>query len=110
MFESIQRAMDSGKSYHQAVIEAAAPMHDNIEALLRSRPFLPFRMSLTDKSVHEVRDPELVRLRDAVVCLCERDSARPGGLRERMIIALIHVVSLTCHVPDEPAVVPARNS
>jgi hypothetical protein len=108
MFESIERAMDAGKSYDQAVIEAAAPMHDNIEVLLKRRPFMPFRMSLTDKSVHDVRDPELVRLRDTVVCLCERNPAKPGGLDERMIIALIHVVSLTCMVPDEPAVVPAN--
>jgi len=110
MFESIQRAMDAGKSYDQAVIEAAAPMRDNIDALLQCRPFMPFRMSLTDRSVHEVRDPDLVRLRDTVVCLCEKNPAMPGGLDERMVIALIHVVSLTVMMPDEPEVLPAKHS
>lgn len=108
MFESIQRAMDAGKSYEEAITEAAAPMRKNIEVLLKRQPFVPFRMSLTDKSAHEVRDPDLVRLRDTAVALCAPDPAKPSELRERMIIALIHVVSLTTMVADEPSVVDVK--
>jgi hypothetical protein len=105
MFQSIERAMEAGKSYDEAVLDAARPMHDNIRCLLEHQPFYPFRMNLTSRSVHEVRNPDMVRLRDCVVALCEPDETKPGALREQCIIALIHVVSLTVTLPDEPAVV-----
>ena len=103
MFGQLQLLLETGRSYDEAIVEMAAPTA-LIAQLLKHEPFIPFRMSLTSGHEHEVRNPELVRLTDSTVSLC---TPEPEGLRESIVIALIHVVSITVTPPevDEPAIV-----
>lgn len=112
MFEQLQRLLDAGKSYDEAITEMAAPKRKWIEGLLRQQPFRPFRLSLTSGHEDEVRNPELVRLTDSTVSLLAPDPSQEGGLRERVMIALIHVVSITVMPPDadQPVIVVDQKS
>jgi len=76
-----------------------------ILSLLARKPFLPFRLYMTDRSVHEVRDPELVEVRESVVELKRPDPSAPNGKAWRCTLALGHVVSIEVPCCDEPTVV-----
>ncbi len=75
--------------------EEASVAPEELAAALRRRPFVPFRITLTEGSTYEVRHPEL--------CLAGRRSAvigfpAPGDpdlLYERSVtVDLLHVVKL----------------
>jgi hypothetical protein len=110
MNERLLRALESGKDLSAAIEEAAAPMRAVIEQFLQQRPFQPFRLSLTSRSVHEIRNPEWVTLRPTTLTLNVPDSTAPGGFDWRCTLALAHVVSLEPMMADEPTVVPDPRS
>jgi hypothetical protein len=105
MFEQLQQLLNAGKSYDEAIVEMAAPKRKWLEGLLRREPFRPFHISMTSGSAHEVRDPELVRFKQSTVALCTRE---PNGVRESVLLALIHIVSITVFPSDEPIIVMER--
>ncbi len=76
-----------------------------ILALLARKPFLPFRLHMTGRYVHEVRDPEYVEVRDSVVEIKRPDPSAPGGKSWHCTLALRHVVSIEVQTCDEPTVV-----
>lgn len=69
---------------------------------LRQRPFVPFRIHLTDGTVYEIRHPEMVLpgLRAAVIGLAS-DPAQPLFARTETV-ALLHIVRLE---PLDPSAV-----
>jgi hypothetical protein len=103
--EAIQRALETGGDLGAAMAEAATPMRQVIETMLRQQPFEPFRIHMTGRYVHEIRRPETVIVRPTTLHVGEPDPARPGELHARVILALIHVVSLEPLTADEPTVI-----
>jgi hypothetical protein len=103
--ERIRKAVESGQGLDEPVAEAAAPMRQATEQLTRRRPFLPFRIHMTDRQLIEVRDPETAVLGQSTAVIRQRDPEHPGEWREHSMLALIHVVSLEVFAPDEPAIV-----
>jgi hypothetical protein len=81
------------------------PMREHILALLAHKPFMPFRIYLTDRSVHEIRGPEFAEVRESVMDLKEPDPDAPGGMSWRCTLALRHVVSIEVPMVDAPTVV-----
>jgi hypothetical protein len=108
MNEALLRALESGQDYATAVVEAAAPMREIIRAALERQPFQPFRLRLTDRSIHEIRNPEDVELTPSTVQISFPDPSAPKSSRLRRILALIHVVSLEVMAADEPAIVQGK--
>src|SRR6266849_2108165 len=105
MHEAIVKALENGGDLNKAIVEAAGPMRKLIEDAFRRTPFLPFRLHLTGGSVYEFRDPERVQVGPSTVTLGEPDPANKGKLRDRAILALIHVVEIEPLLADEPAIV-----
>ena len=83
-------------------------MREHILALLAHKPFLPFRIYLTDRSVHEIRGPEFAEVRESVMDLKEPDPDAPGGMSWRCTLALRHVVSI--EVPMDGSAPPERHA
>jgi hypothetical protein len=70
-----------------------------IDSLLQAQPFRPFRIHMTGRSVYEITEPGMVKVRKGVA---EIKPDQPGWA----ILALEHVVSLTVLPPvDEPVIV-----
>ena len=103
--EAILRALENGTDLSAAMVEAAAPMREIIQYMVEHRPFQPFRIRMTGKTMQDIRNPERVLVGPTTLHLREPDPARPGKLRESVILALIHVVSLEPLMEDEPTVV-----
>jgi hypothetical protein len=81
-------------------------MRDIIQRLLQQKPFLPFRFSLTCGAVHEVRHPELARVKPGTLRLGRFDhSVTPPAIVDHFIISLDHIVTLWPLTADEPVVV-----
>jgi hypothetical protein len=79
---------------------------EEITARLRRRPFVPFRMTLTEGSTYEIRHPELcmVGRRSAIVGIITTDD--PDRLFDRSVdIDLLHIVKLE---PIETVPAPAQ--
>jgi hypothetical protein len=83
-------------------------MRAHILHLLQHQPFQPFRMHLTDRATFEVYHPEDVRVTESTVRLGRTDPAAPNGFKERVIIALNHVVSIEPITADVPAIVSGK--
>lgn len=67
---------------------------EELLALVRRRPFVPFRIHLTDGTVYEVRHPELVMPgRRAAIIGFPADPDEPLYQRHETV-ALIHIVRL----------------
>jgi hypothetical protein len=67
--------------------------HTEIEAQVRKRPFLPFRLRMSDGTAYEVRHPENILVTRTIVALpiYERRSALP----ERAILCdPIHIIRI----------------
>ena len=78
-------------------------------SLLAAKPFLPFRIHMTGRTVYEVRDPAYVEVRESVVEITRPDPSAPGGKTWQCTLALAHVVSIEVQCCDEPTVVsPAQ--
>ena len=83
-------------------------MRDLIHFFLQQKPFRPFRLRLTCRSVFDIQDPALTRLTESTLRLGFLDtSVNPPVLVDRHILSLDHVVSLEPLEYDEPLVVPA---
>ncbi len=59
-----------------------------ILALLARKPFLPFRLYMTGRYVHEIRDPEYVEVRESVLEIKRPDPSAPGGKSWQCTLAL----------------------
>jgi hypothetical protein len=63
--------------------------------MLRHRPFVPFRIHLTDGSTYEVRHPDLAMpgARSVLIGIPSRDL--PEGVYDRFVVlALVHITQL----------------
>jgi hypothetical protein len=79
---------------------------EEIAARLRRKPFVPFRVTLTEGSIYEIRHPELcmVGRRSAIIGISTRND--PDRLFDRSVdVDLLHIVKLE---PVETASAPAR--
>jgi len=79
---------------------------EEIATALRRRPFVPFRMTLTEGSTYEVRHPDLCMAgrRSAILGTTSRDD--PDRLFDRSVtLDLLHIVKLE---PLETAGSPAQ--
>lgn len=79
-----------------------------IQSLLARKPFLPFRLYMTSRSVYEIRDPEYVEVRESVVELTRPDPSAPNGKAWHCTLALGHIVSIEVPACDEPTVVSRK--
>jgi hypothetical protein len=87
----------------------AVEMRDAILTFLKQQPFVPFRLHMRDRSVHEIRHPERVEVRQGVAVLSRPDPTAPDGLAPQTMLSLDHVVRLEPLVADDPVTVPAPN-
>ena len=76
--EAILRAMEKGEDLGPAMAEAAAPMGETIQMLLRQDPFQPFRIHMTGRYVQEIRRPETVIVKPTTLHIGEPDPVHPG--------------------------------
>jgi hypothetical protein len=79
------------------------PPRDIVEAL-RRRPFVPFRLHLSDGTVYEIRHPELVMVGLGSLVVGFPSGDEPDPLYERYTtVALSHIVGLEPMQVDSPA-------
>ena len=65
---------------------------EDILEILRSTPFEPFRVYLTDGAVYELRHPDMAIVQRSKVTLAVPGPAGPDGPAERTVnCALIHI-------------------
>ena len=78
----------------------------DFEESLRRRPFVPFRIHLSDGTTYDIRHPELVMVGKSIALVGARASDTPGTIFERYdIISLIHITRLEpIGTPSMPAV------
>jgi hypothetical protein len=62
--------------------------------LIRQKPFLPFRINLTDGRVFEVRHPEFVMVSRHIAIIGFPASDDTGLISNHITVALVHVVRL----------------
>jgi hypothetical protein len=74
---------------------------EDLQELLRHRPFEPFRLHLTDGSVHEIRHPEMARAGRSILWIHSPETIHsiPFGQR-RVGVALIHIVQIEFVKPE----------
>lgn len=65
---------------------------EDILEILRSRPFEPFRVYLTDGAVYEIRHPDMAIVQRSKVTVAVPGPAGPDGPAERTVnCALLHI-------------------
>ena len=65
---------------------------EDILEILRSAPFEPFRVYLTDGAVYEIRHPDMAIVQRSKVTVAVSGPAGPDGPAERTVnCALIHI-------------------
>lgn len=62
--------------------------------LLRTRPFIPFRVVTTDSTTYEIRHPELVMVSLATAVIGYPDMRSPGIVERYDIVSLRHIIRL----------------
>jgi hypothetical protein len=62
--------------------------------VVRARPFVPFRMYMSDGTVYEVRHPELVIVTLGTAFVGYPDPSQPGLSARVDIVSLRHIVRL----------------
>jgi hypothetical protein len=68
---------------------------DDVLQLLRARPFLPFRISLSDGQQYEVRHPEMAIVSRTTVLVGIPGPRGPDGPAERVVTcALMHITRM----------------
>jgi hypothetical protein len=67
---------------------------NDIIALLRARPFEPFRIVTSDGTTYEVRHPELVMVGVASTIIGYPDRHNPGVYERYDIVSMRHIVRL----------------
>ena len=82
--------------------------HTVVRSMMEQKPFVPFRVFMADRSVHEVRDPNWVELTDSALRLYRPDPSAPGGRSWHQILSLDHLVVIQPMLADEPAVVAGK--
>jgi hypothetical protein len=81
---------------------------EQIESAWRAVPFRPFKLILTNGTVHEVRHPELFMLVAGTVVIGYPDSTGQGGDRFA-IIDLSHIAQIDRPTPPATPPAPADN-
>lgn len=79
-----------------------------ILSLLTQKPFMPFRLFMTDRSVHEVRDPQWVELRESVLVFNRPDPSAADGKAWCRTLSLAHITSIEIPMCDAPTVVARK--
>jgi hypothetical protein len=79
-------------------------MDDVVRQLLAQRPFLPFRISMTSRTVYLVEEPDLAVVRNGVVDIYRRKPGSPNGRELAATLSSDHIVSIT-EEDDGPVVV-----
>ncbi len=65
---------------------------EDILEILRTKPFEPFRVYLTDGAVYEIRHPDMAIVQRSKVTVAVPGPAGPDGPAERTVhCALIHI-------------------
>jgi hypothetical protein len=79
-------------------------MHrDDLRNLLRQRPFLPFRLYVTDGTNYEIRHPESAIISRTLLQLSAPAPSTMQAIIERQFgIALIHIMRYEQDVPLPP--------
>ncbi len=67
---------------------------NEIEAHLRQRPFVPFRLHLSDQAHYDIRHPEMLMVTRRVVCVAIYDSADPDMPERAVFCDSLHVTRL----------------
>jgi hypothetical protein len=68
---------------------------DDIRGFLTTRPFQPFRITLTDGRTYDVLHPELALVGRTFVAIGLARSGDPEGVADRMItVSLLHVMQI----------------
>jgi hypothetical protein len=82
----------------------------DIRARLREKPFTPFRIRLTDGTVHEICDPNgaMVTERNVLVGIKAPDD-RPRDFRDYALVTILHIVQMD-PVTSLPATAPASST
>jgi hypothetical protein len=63
-------------------------------ALLRSRPFVPFRIEMTDGTTYEIRHPDLVLVALATIVVGYPDARNPTVAERYDIVSMRHIIRL----------------
>lgn len=79
-----------------------------LAAAVRRRPFVPFRLTLTEGSTYEIRHPELCMVgnRSAVLGLGAAPNDPDSFFERSLTVDLLHIVKLE---PLESAASPSTN-
>lgn len=82
----------------------------DIRARLREKPFTPFRIRLTDGTVHEIRHPDgaLVTERNVLIGI-KAPEDRPGDFRDYALVTILHIVQAD-PVTSLPATAPPSST
>jgi hypothetical protein len=83
---------------------------DEIRALLKQQPFVPFRVFVHESTSFLVIHPEFAILGPSTLTLYEPNPDDTGNLgRRRIIIALLHIIRLEQDIPPlQPTASPAN--
>ena len=92
--EQVHKAMAEGKSRDEAIAAVASPMREALKMMLRSKPFRPFRMRLTSKSVQDIYDPRQIEVGESTARVSIPSDLPPEQWNWHSIVSLLHLVSL----------------
>jgi hypothetical protein len=73
---------------------------NDLIGVLRARPFIPFRLVMTDGVTYEVRHPDMVLVSTTTAVVGYPDPANPGVALRYDIIALRLIIRL--EMPTQP--------
>jgi hypothetical protein len=77
---------------------------DDVLLMLRSKPFQPFRISLSDGQEYEVRHPENAIVTRSTVYVAVPGPRGPDGPADRAVIcALVHITRIEAISSDSTA-------
>ena len=77
---------------------------DDLLAQLRRRPFVPFRLVMTDGTTYQVSHPDFVMPGRRSVVIGYPDERRPGLISRFDVVSYLHVMRLEFESADAPAV------
>jgi hypothetical protein len=74
----------------------------DVLAVLRRRPFEPFRIVTTDGTTHDVRHPDLVFVSLGSLIVGYPDRNEPNVASTYDIVSMQHIIRLEQILPDRP--------
>ena len=77
---------------------------DEIVKLLQDRPFKPFRLILSNGTIHEIRHPEMAIVLPSAMYIGIPATAGPAGAADDIVIvSLVHIVQSEYMAPVNPS-------